>query len=73
MGHSTSFCGVVDHSLPPFCTCTDAQYGGVLDCNVVIAYSNLSLGTIEVKLDIEPFADPLAFSFEVTEATGGVD
>jgi len=72
-GNGTSFCGVLAPDMPTFCDCTDAPYGGTLNCTVAIVAAGETLDTVGVILDLQPCALPMYFSFEVTEETAGVD
>lgn len=68
-----SMCDLVSGDIPSFCSCADEALGGTMTCTVDIEFGGVTLDTVGVILDIEPCADPATVSFEMTEATLGID
>mmetsp|Transcript_89047 Transcript_89047/g.172493 ORF Transcript_89047/g.172493 Transcript_89047/m.172493 type:complete len:218 (-) Transcript_89047:193-846(-) len=71
--NSTTFCSELADYLPSFCSCVDSSFGGTLDCTVAIVAAGVTLDTVGVILDMQPCAEPMYYSMEVTEADLGVD
>ena len=72
---ASGFCDMVTPELPTAlgCTCVDESLGGTIKCTVPIDVAGSTIDTVGVVLSLQPCADPMTFSFEMTEATENID
>jgi len=65
-----TLCDVIDPWLDPtYCSCVNKDLGGIAQCNV----SLMGLDTIGIEIDLEPCADPMDFSMDITEEDLHID